>query len=521
MPVLIGIISFLTGDYFIAGKILMVEFSILFLFMSYLLIKKVFNKHVAFFSFLFLATNQHVMTYYTFTINSDLPFAALILISIYFLIRNKDKLNMIYSSIFLSLATLIRVAGLFFIPIFFFRIIFTEINNKTEKSSKNKIKNVFLSLSKYFGIYILLLTPYLILNLIWYGNPIKNNNIENIYQGIRHYTGYYDYPDEISFIDIFFGPETSPYFYLHWINAILAIFHDFLYFLIYNKIPFFPIISEFFNIKFKYTSNTKGHLYAHSPIFLITSIVIFFLVFVGYLVHYKIENKKDKKKFIFSINFFVPLILIIYLFFVSLGWSDLRFILPILPLMLAPLIYLLISIFTIISKLFRRFIKINKKRYNENHTFQMRIKRKSQLLQLILTMYILGQFVVANVIVESKFESEFVEYKIAGEFLKNKITPDDTIYLYNINYLYYLGEPLPKYMKFPYAFDVEGGIPEIILSMKNASYIIISERIEVHHKQYLKFLLNPQDESIPDFLEPIFIYNVTNREIVIYQVVEI
>lgn len=151
----------------------------------------------------------------------------------------------------------------------------------------------------------------------------------------------------------------------------------------------------------------------------------------------------------------------------------------------------------------------------------MRIKSKSQLLQLILTMYILGQFVVANVIVESKFESEFVEYKIAGEFLKNKITPDDTIYLYNRNYLYYMGEPLPKCMRFPYAFDVEGGIPEIILSMKNASYIIISERIEVHHKRYLRFLLNPQDESIPDFLEPIFIYNVTNRKIVIYQVVEI
>ena len=152
LPLLIGGVSTIIGDFFIAGKIIIVEFSILFLISVYILIKKIFNEKIAFFSYFLIALNNWTVSSF-YTINSDIAFSSLTLLSIYFLISNssiKSKSNIIYSSIFIGLATMIRWTGLFFIPIFFLKILIdnikiskmVEYKKKKEELHANKVKTI-------------------------------------------------------------------------------------------------------------------------------------------------------------------------------------------------------------------------------------------------------------------------------------------------------------------------------------------------------------------------------------------
>ncbi|MFX0141653.1 MAG: ArnT family glycosyltransferase, partial [Candidatus Hodarchaeota archaeon] len=189
LPCLIGFLSIFIGDFFISGKIIIVEFSIMFLISIYLTIKKVFNERIGFITYFLIATSHHMILLY-FNIFSDIPFASLIMFSIYFLLEDTEehKKNLIYSSLFAGLATLIRWTGIFFLFFIILKSILDIIkaSNRDMKVIINKLRyNTLIGISVFFIIML----PYLILNTLWWGSPFYNQNIYNVYKAMRLYAG--------------------------------------------------------------------------------------------------------------------------------------------------------------------------------------------------------------------------------------------------------------------------------------------------------------------------------------------
>ena len=110
---------------------------------------------------------------------------------------------------------------------------------------------------------------------------------------------------------------------------------------------------------------------------------------------------------------------------------------------------------------------------------------------------------------------EKLEYKIAGDFLKDRVNANDIVIMQKYNYLYYIGDCVP------------GDYPSVSLSAEttfknimemNAKYLIYSERIEAKGRAHLNLLFDPSDENIPEEFVLIFQYNKTGKRIVIYEI---
>ena len=188
-----------------------------------------------------------------------------------------------------------------------------------------------------------------------------------------------------------------------------------------------------------------------------------------------------------------------------------RFLFPIIPLLIAPLIYLIIeflkSLIDLIIKIvlkFKRFNKTSKKYIVEEKT--------SILIYIIITTPIIFQIYFTFDEVKSDKMSEFIEFKIVGEYLQDKVQPDDILIARKQNYLYYIGKGsihgIPGY-----------NLSDVYLGIRSANFIIICERIEVRRRPFLELLLDHLDPSIPAFLKCIFSYNETGRRIAVYEII--
>ncbi len=493
IPLLIGGISIIIGDYFLAGKIIIVEFSILFLFISYLIIRKLLRAQIAFFSFLFLALDQDMLTYYIYTINIDIPSAALILVSLYFLISDNIERNTLYSSISLSFATLIKVTSVCFILVVLIKIILNHFNKNSIKIEKSRIIYTLLQLTKVIGVYLIILIPFFILNTIWYGNPLYNDNLGNVYASIAYYFNI-PIPDEFSWLELFFGPETAPLFYMTVMYSIFIEIPGNLFILLfYYKIPFLPAISEFFEPSLRNS---------------VLALLVLLLVLIGFIIHYKSEKSKQKTKYIFTSLFYIHFSIIIYVLWISMGKFQTRFIFPIIPFIIAYLIYLLIStvdiIFLFLKKIFLKFfssIKTTNKRFLEKSFF------------VLFIIYAIFQFSIGIFIINGSYQNELVEYKIAGDFLKDKVSPEDKIAMVRKNYIYYIENI--QYSDYPSSENKTQFFRD--LEDYGVTYMIISVRNDLNYRPDLRFLIDPYSEYIPDNVNLLFISNSTPNKIVIYK----
>ncbi|KKN50699.1 hypothetical protein LCGC14_0630080 [marine sediment metagenome] len=113
--------------------------------------------------------------------------------------------------------------------------------------------------------------------------------------------------------------------------------------------------------------------------------------------------------------------------------------------------------------------------------------------------------------IEYEYKSQKIEFRIAGEFLQNKVHPDDIIIAVNRNYLYYIG-----------IGSIQGvnvkTLDDFFLVVQSVNFTIICERIEVERVPFLNLLLDPLDPMIPAFLKCIFSYYDTGRRILIYEI---
>lgn len=244
----------------------------------------------------------------------------------------------------------------------------------------------------------------------------------------------------------------------------------------------------------------------------ILSLIITALAIISFSIYFRGNNKLKKEKMIFTNRFLAQVIILAYIFFISMGFFKSRFIIPIISLMVASLIYLIFIIFHVISRIIK-YILVKIKSGEKSKVKSE--KEKLWILTIILSVLMAFQFIIASSSVRYYYNEELVEFQIAGNVLSNKVNPDDIILMHDYNYIYYIGECIPH--KYPF------GDKSLILSeikSLNASYVIFSERIEVYpsHRPDLIFLLDPLDLEINEVMTPLFVYNVTNRKMVIYQV---
>ncbi len=446
LPVMIGLVSTITKDYFSAGKIVIIEFAVLFLFSVYLLIRKLFNNKIAFFTFLILATNYYIIRAY-YLINSDIPFAALAVFFIFFLTDNTitHRKSLFCSAIILVFATLIRWTGIFFLPIVLIKMMIDTKNIRNSSITK-KISKFFQNTLLFMCVFLLTILPYLYINTVWYGSPFFNDQIYNVYDAMYSGTSSasVDYPSELSWTWILFGHE-------RWIF-------------------FRSIISSFF-IEFPLQLKTfllsiliapiQDLLFSNTILNILISLTLFFLVFLGYYL-----NSKEKKKKTHS-NLFIPILIIIYLFIISMGYSYMRFLFPIISLLVASIIFIIMKFTTYFLNLLRyRIFKF--KKFNSKFSKLYRKERIEIYMSVIFSTIVIGQlfFSFNSIIIFNNTDRK--EYKIAGEFLKDFIDSNEKILSRKRNYEYYLGKG--DFIGLPDSSN----LTIFLLAVKPYNYLILS-----------------------------------------------
>jgi len=155
LPLFLGLIWKIGLNPVLFGKIFSLLSSIGCILLTYLIAKKIFNKNIALISSLFLAFS-YTFIFFSIKILSEIPSLFFILLSIYFFINKKFFLT----GLFAGIAFLTR-----FLEIFVFFVIFALFFIYFRKENR--------FVQKFFRMligFLIILTPYLILNYILYKN---------------------------------------------------------------------------------------------------------------------------------------------------------------------------------------------------------------------------------------------------------------------------------------------------------------------------------------------------------------
>ena len=188
-----------------------------------------------------------------------------------------------------------------------------------------------------------------------------------------------------------------------------------------------------------------------------------------------------------------------------------RYIFPIIPLLIAPLIFLIIILLEKLGKFLTKvFLKIKKS--DKKHFFNK--KKISQYTSIVLITIVSFQFIVSINSASYQNSIEKVEYKVAGKYLRDMVEEDDVLALFRLNYIYYIGDLGYEIIRFP----ASDNLSYFFSFIKFADYIIICERIEVYQRPDLEFLLNSSHEDVPNYFNVIYTNNMTDRRIVIYEI---
>ena len=169
-PIFYAFIDQFINDGFVTLKLISVVGSTCIIFVSYFIIRNIFNYKIAIVSQLLIATNTRLFYLSYSTLNEIIPLL-LIFTSLYFITKQKFSLhNIIISAMILGIASSFRYqAFLVFIAI----IIYLIIRNR-------KIKNNSKQVIIFSIFFILALSPILILNFTTHGNFIESSANEHI-----------------------------------------------------------------------------------------------------------------------------------------------------------------------------------------------------------------------------------------------------------------------------------------------------------------------------------------------------
>ncbi|MFC1541695.1 ArnT family glycosyltransferase [Candidatus Latescibacterota bacterium] len=182
-------------DLFLAGLLINLISSFIFLIVLFYLVKQVFNRITAFIVILAVAFNYTFQSY-TYQAGSDLPFMALSILSVFFLFQSERKKYLILSAVFGLLAFLTRYNGAFIAAGTMLYLAFMG------GTAKERLKRIGI----WIAVFIFLGLPWFIPNYIARGNPIFNSNYMSVMiefygigsEGFSIETWYEELPDKFS-----------------------------------------------------------------------------------------------------------------------------------------------------------------------------------------------------------------------------------------------------------------------------------------------------------------------------------
>lgn len=258
-----------------AVKLISPIFGILSIIFSFLVIKKLVNSKIAFYSVLFLAFIP-IFIDYSIISYAEGTLTFFVVLSVYFLVNGKPVL----SGVAAGLSVLAKYNGIFILPVLVY-ILHKKYGNK-----KLFYKNAFAVVA----ISLLIASPWLIRNFIVLGNPI--------------------WP----FLDfIFRGIEAKSYSSLDFSRLIhynLVLFAYFGFFGVpdgnYSLLSFFDI--QYFKLLL--------------PIWLIGTLIFAMPLFIG------LKTKKEKD---YIIVWVLSYLILFFLYVINVGWAVSRMILPAFP----------------------------------------------------------------------------------------------------------------------------------------------------------------------------------------------
>ncbi|MEX2191120.1 MAG: glycosyltransferase family 39 protein [Bacteroidota bacterium] len=173
-PVVLGMISYLFGDFFRAGVVLSILAASCTLFLSYSLFRKLTSPASAVLGTLLIAVNP-VFVQYSYSAGTDMMFFALVAGSAYFLFRNSPQryADIAFSAVFAGIAYLTRYNGVFVVvavPAVLFLV------NPDQASLKRRA----IAAGLFLGTFFLTILPWGMYCLLERGSFFYNKNYLNI-----------------------------------------------------------------------------------------------------------------------------------------------------------------------------------------------------------------------------------------------------------------------------------------------------------------------------------------------------
>jgi hypothetical protein len=174
-PIVLAIFSVIFGgNYFNAGVFIAVLSASLVLFLTFKLIKQIFNSKIALAATLIVAINK-VFIQYTYSAGTDMFFNIIALSAFYFLFSytEQKKKYLIIAGLFTALAYLTRYNGVFIIVSAFVFILFFNLYKTTF------VKRL-IAFGLYTGVFLLLIAPWGYYTKEKTGKAFFNENYQNI-----------------------------------------------------------------------------------------------------------------------------------------------------------------------------------------------------------------------------------------------------------------------------------------------------------------------------------------------------
>lgn len=152
-PLILGFLWKIKLDVILFGKIIALAFSALYIYVSYLIAKEIFNEKTAIISAVLISLVP-VFFFEASKIMTEIPAGFFVLLAFYFFIKERIYLSAIFSGI----AFLFKFpSGLIFLGLFLLLV----------------IDKRFLDSAKFSGVFLLTIAPYLLFNMISSGNAFS------------------------------------------------------------------------------------------------------------------------------------------------------------------------------------------------------------------------------------------------------------------------------------------------------------------------------------------------------------
>lgn len=195
-PLLLWLITHLSGDAFVSGKVIAGVSSITALGVTYLLAKRLFEPQTALLCAIALPVIS-LFTGHAMLVGTDMPALALLLISLYLLAAplGSDLAGMVLAGAFGGLSYLVRPSGIVLVP-----VIVAWIGIQRDLDTHSRRKAVFA----YALSFLLVITPQLIISWAQTGSPFYSSRAKDVWMDIYGNWDWALWPTigEISMMDV-------------------------------------------------------------------------------------------------------------------------------------------------------------------------------------------------------------------------------------------------------------------------------------------------------------------------------